>query len=311
MKGKIKTEKQKVLISGATGFLGKKLMKVFADEGFEVVGTASEKKGKILKMDITDADEVMDMIVAEKPAVVVHAAATTRVDWCEDNKEEAFRINVDGSVNVANACRKIGAKMVYISTDYVFDGTKKGKYVETDKRNPIGVYAQSKAAAEVAIEKILENHLIARVTVLYGYNDDEDRQTFVTHVINTLREGKEFVGFTDQENCPTYIDDIAGALVQLVRKDEKGIFHLTGAENLSRHAFTMKIAKVFGFDQKLIKKGSWDSSGHKAPRAKFLDDSIAKLESKGIRMSTIEEGLKKMKKQMEKANSKLLKKLKT
>ena len=188
-------KEQKILITGVTGFLGKKLMKLLPELGFEVIGTASEATGKIIKMDVTDAKEVIEVISREKPSAVIHAAAITKVDWCEDHKEETFRVNVDGTRNVSEACKDVGAKMVFVSTDYVFDGTKKGKYVETDARNPIGVYAQSKYEGEKAVEQAIENHIIARVSVIYGYNDSKDKETFVTYVKRILESKKELYGF--------------------------------------------------------------------------------------------------------------------
>ena len=296
-----KGKNARILITGATGLLGKKMMAVLPQLGFEVLGTASRAAGKIKKMDITDSREVMEVISGYRPDAVIHAAAITKVDWCEDNKDETFKVNVEGTRNVADACMKAGAKMVFISTDYVFDGTKESKYTEGDRRNPIGVYAQSKAAAEEVVEQMLDDYIIARVTVIYGYNDGNDKETFVTYVKKTLEKGIAMHGFTDQFNNPTFIDDIALATARLIEMDELGVFNMTGSENLNRYEFAGKIAKVFGLDASLIKKGSWDESGHKAPRAKRLNDSIAKLEKRGIRMRNIEEGLGEMKRQMDKA----------
>ena len=297
-----KNKKIRLLITGASGLLGKKMMKMLPGLGFDVLGTSSKASGKIKKMDVTDWKEVMDVVSGFKPDVVVHAAAVINVDWCEKNKDEAFRINVEGTSNVVEACNQNGAKMVLISTDYVFDGKKRGKYREEDERNPIGAYGWTKAEAEKVVEDMSNDAIIARASVLYGYNDRKDRETYVTYVIDTLKARKEVHGFTDQYNNPALIDEVVEAIAKLIKLDEEGIFHVTGPENLSRYEFAMKIAKVFGFDKGLVKKGTWESSEHKAPRAKRLDESIKKLESKGIRMSGIEEGLKKMKKQMEGAS---------
>ena len=291
-------KKTKVLLTGASGFLGKKIMMMFPELGFEVLGTSASKDENISKMDVTNRKEVLGLISDFKPDVVVHAAAVINVDWCEQNRDEAFRINVDGARNVAEACRDVGAKMVLVSTDYVFDGKKNGKYKEDDERNPVGVYGWTKAEAEKVVEQILDDYLIVRASVLYGFNDSRDRETYVTYVLRMLKSGEEVFGFTDQYNNPAFIDDVVQALAKLIKLDEGGIFHVTGPENISRFEFARKIVKVFGFDEKLVKKGTWESSEHKAPRAKRLDESIEKLESRGIKMSGIEEGLKKMKKQM-------------
>ena len=297
-----KNKKIKVLLTGAGGFLGKKIMIMFPELGFEVLGTSLSKDGKISKMDVTNSKEVIEIISGFRPDVVVHAAAAINVDWCEQNRDEAFRINVEGARNVAEACRKAGAKMILISTDYVFDGKKKGKYKEEDERNPVGVYGWTKAEAEKVVEQMLEDFLIVRASVLYGFNDAKDRETYVTYVLRMLKANEEVFGFTDQYNNPAFIDDVVQALTKLIKLDEGGVFHVTGPENISRFEFARKIAKVFGFNQGLVKEGTWVSSEHKAPRAKRLDESIEKLESRGIKMSGIGEGLKKMKKQMDAAS---------
>jgi len=295
-------KKTKVLLTGASGFLGKKIMAMFPGLGFEVLGTSVSKNGNVSKMDVTNRKEVMELISGFKPDVVVHAAAVINVDWCEQNRDEAFRINVDGARNVAEGCKAEGAKMVLVSTDYVFDGKKNGKYKEDDERNPVGAYGWTKAEAEKVVEEILGNYLIVRASVLYGFNDAKDRETYVTYVLRRLKAGEEVFGFTDQYNNPAFIDDVVQALAKLIKLDEGGVFHVTGPENISRFEFARKIAKVYGFDPELVKKGTWESSGHKAPRAKRLDESIEKLESRGVKMSGIEEGLKKMKRQIDAAS---------
>ena len=218
----------KILITGATGFLGKKLMSFLPKKGFEVIGTANGKKNGFTPLNIKDRKEVSKVIGGEKPDVVIHCAAVTNVDYAENNKKETFETNVKGTENVALACKAIGAKLIHISTDYVYGGSKNSKYSENDELNATGIYSQSKIEAEKIVEKTLDNSIIARVTLLYGYNDRDDKNTFVNWVVRSLGEGREISAFTDQYSNPTLIDDIAGALATLIEKGRNGIYNVTG-----------------------------------------------------------------------------------
>ena len=290
-----------VLITGSNGFLGKKLVKIFLEKKAEVIiTTRTEQENKnAIKMDITDSENVDAVLKEQKPRVVIHSAAITHVDWCESNREKTFEVNVNGTKNVALGCKKIGAKMVLISTDYVFDGEKKGKYFETDFTNPINVYGQSKLEAEKVTSEILTDFLITRVTAIYGYNDEFDKKTFPTHIIENLSKKTELQCFVDQYLNPTLINDISEGIFSLLKKNQKGIFHMTGRENLNRWEFAKKTAKVFSLNEKLLKQGFWKKSSFAAKRPKKLDISIEKFENQGITMSNAEQGLLKMKKDME------------
>lgn len=290
----------KVLVTGANGFLGKKISKIFFEKGIEVIRTDQSGRNGALELDVTDEKMALKVIKENEPDVVVHTAAITRVDWCETHRKETFKVNVDGARNIAVACRKAGAKMVLLSTDYVFDGEKKGKYTERDNLNPVNVYAKSKAQAEIMVQKELTDFLIARVTVLYGYNDEFDKKCFPMHVIDALKAQKEFYCFVEQYSNPTLINDIALAIFLLLEKKQNGVFNLTGSENLNRLEFAKKIAKVFNLDEGLLKKGSWEKSGFKAKRPTHLDVSIKKLQDLGINMSDSFNGLLVMKQDMEK-----------
>ena len=152
-----KNKKIRLLITGASGLLGKKMMKMLPGLGFDVLGTSSKASGKIKKMDVTDWKEVMDVVSGFRPDVVVHAAAVINVDWCEKNKDEAFRINVEGTSNVVEACNQNGAKMVLISTDYVFNGDSQKAYEEEDKPAPVNWYARTKLEGEKICRCFREN----------------------------------------------------------------------------------------------------------------------------------------------------------
>lgn len=290
---------KKILVTGADGFLGTKLMDILPNKGFEVVGTTlCREKPRFIFLDIRDRENTIRVISNERPDAVIHTAAITNVDWSETKKEETFETNVKGTENVALGCKEIGAKIILISTDYVFDGSKEDPYTEEDKCNPLGVYAESKLEAEKTVMKTDDNYIIARVNVLYGYNGKNDKKTFVNWVADSLRNGKEINAFKNQYSCPTLIDDIAYALATLIEKDRKGIYLVAGKEYISRLEFARKIAKAFGLDESLIKEGSLANSSQLAKRPKHIKCDISKLESEGINMSTIDEGLAKIKQQM-------------
>jgi len=289
----------KCLITGANGFLGKKISKIFLNERNEVFCTVKGGKNSGNSLDITDKKNVFRIFEKKMPDVVIHTAAATNVDWCETHRKETFKINVEGTKNISLACKIIGAKLVYISTDYVFDGTKNGKYNEEDKTNPKNVYAESKLEGELTLQKELEDYIISRVTVLYGYNDRFDKKCFPMRVIEALSAKKEFFCFVDQYSNPTLINDISKAILSLVKKNQKGLFHMTGSENLNRLEFAKKTAKIFGLDESLLLESSWEKSGFLAKRQPKLNISIKKLENCGIQMSDASKGLLQMKKDME------------
>lgn len=293
----------KVLVIGGDGFLGKKILSIFSKKGEKVTGTGHSKKAKnLIPLDITSRKRVFEVIEKVKPDVVINTAALTDVDWCETHEKECFKVNIDGVENIALACKKLECKMVQISTDYVFDGRKKTKYNEKDKPIPLNVYSKSKYKAEKVVQKNLENYLIIRTIVLYGFNDLEDKTTFVKWVLEKLKEGKEFKVVEDQVGCPTLIDDIAEALFVLIKKDRKGVYHASGSEYISRHNFAKKIAKAFGFNKRLVKPCLSSELKQKAKRAKYLNSDLGKIKKEGIKISSIDEGLIKMKKCMDEHN---------
>lgn len=292
----------KVLVTGANGFLGKKIVKILKQKNFTIIPTSKIKDSTNLFLDITKKESVLELLKSENPDVVIHTAALTNVDWCEENPKETFKVNVEGTKNVCNGCIKTNAKMVLISTDYIFDGSKSSSYVENDKPNPLGVYANSKLEAELVVLDLLQDFLIGRVTALYGFNDQLDKTTFPKFVLTALTSKHEIKCFTDQYSNPTLIDDVANALVKLIEKNKKGIYHMTGSENLNRFEFAKKIAKIFELNGDLIKTGTWIGSGHKSKRPKMIKSSIEKLQGEGIKMNNINEGLLIMKKQMELQN---------
>jgi len=286
----------KILVTGAAGFLGTKVMKILKDD-FELIGTDRGSAKGNLKMDITKKEEVDFVFQKVKPDVVLHIAAMTDVDRCETDKEMANRINVMGTKNIIDGCARIKAKLVHISTDFVFNGGK-GDYAEDDLPDPLSYYANTKLQAEGLLRRSGLKWLVIRPEVLYGYNGDGSERSFVQWVYSSLKQGKEIKVVDDQYNTPTLVDDIAGALGVLIKKGSEGIYHVAGPDKLSRYDMAVKLAEVFGFDRRLVKRIK--SSELKQTAKRPVDSSLntEKLKREGVMMHTFEEGLKIMKKQM-------------
>lgn len=277
-----------------TGFFGEKLFRSLGARDIEAEGTVPVQSGGFTQLDITDKAAVDYAVSNSLAETVVLAAAVSSVDYCEQHKEETFNVNVNGAKNIAAACRKNNAKLVFLSTDYVFDGAK-GNYSETDRTNPLQYYGATKLMAEQEVLK-LENSLVLRISSLYGYNSPADRVCFPLFVFNQLKQGKQ-VEASGQITNPTLIDDAANALLQLCEMDARGIYHAVGSDAVSRFDVAHAVAELFELDAGLIKKTCDLHLLAKRPADSSL--SIKKLNSVGIEMQSFASGLAEMKKQME------------
>jgi dTDP-4-dehydrorhamnose reductase len=293
------TNDRKLLVTGASGLLGSRIIKL-AKHGYVAVPVYHTKQlhPNSLKLDITDSSEVLKLLIKLKPDVIIHTASETNVDKCETQKNYAQKVNVDGTRNIAVACGKVGAKLVYISTDYVFDG-EKGDYNEQDKPNPINYYGLTKLEGEKQVTKNCQKYFILRTSVLYGWHPW--KQNFATWIINQLKQNKEITVVKDHYNTPTLADNLAEITIKAVQKDLQGLYHASGSERISRYQFAKQIAKTFNLDPNLIKPvkmsqlTAWIA---KRPKDSSLNtDKIQKqLKTKPL---NITEGLKRMKKEAE------------
>jgi dTDP-4-dehydrorhamnose reductase len=277
----------KVLITGASGLLGRALLKEAAKSNMTAVAVYNRHAvDGGFPMNITKFDEVETAIRQVAPDFVIHAAAFTDVDACESEPQRAWEVNAVGTKYVAEACDEHGAKMVYISTDYVFDG-ENGPYSEADPTHPINVYGESKLAGE-RFAMGHSNNAVARVCVLYG----PDKPNFVTWIINALRTSKPINVVSDQFNTPTYVGSCARALLRLCQLDLRGVYHVAGREQISRYAFACEIADVFALDKKLINVTTTDKLKQQARRPMNSSLDVAKAEQAlGMRLANVREGL--------------------
>jgi len=241
---------KEVLVTGASGLLGGKLVGVLSKD-YEVIPTHRMQAlhPNSVRMDIVDRDRVFEVLREVSPDVVVHAAAETNVDKCETDRESAWMLNAAGTKNVAEACAKIGAKLIYVSTDYVFDGAK-GLYVEEDEANPVNYYGLTKLRGEQFVKDLCEDFVIARTSVLYGWH--RKKLNFATWVVDSIRNGKRISVVEDHYNSPTLADDLAEMILGIAKADATGVFHTSGSERIGRYKFALKIAEAFNLDRRLI-----------------------------------------------------------
>ena len=275
----------KIILTGADGFLGKKVFSYLNKEGFDVVPLYHKD------VDITKYEVLKKFFYKVKPDFVVHTAALTSVDYCEEHKEEAFRVNVIATDFMQDLCYELKAKLLFTSTNYVFDG-EKGNYKEDDERNPVNYYGLSKLAAEDITLKS-PNNIILRPSLLYGFNDRNDKAHFVSFIVNKLNKGEQVNVAADLVLNPTLIDDVAIAIKKLIDKDAIGVFNCSGSEKISRYDFAVKIARFFNLNSELIKPVLSSRIDFKAkrPRDSSLDNS--KIKKLGISTSRILEGFRK------------------
>jgi len=247
----LKKPKGRLFVTGASGLLGNKIVELTKNDYTVIpLHNTNPLHPNSLQLDITNMNETLNLFRKLKPEVVIHTASETNVDKCEIEKDHAWKVNVNGTRNIALACSKTEAKLVYISTDYVFDG-EKGNYNEQDKPNPINYYGVTKLEGEKQVTQNCQKYFILRTSVLYGWHPW--KQNFATWVINQLKQDKEITVAEDHYNTPTLADNLAEITLEAIQKDLQGLYHASGSERVSRYVFAKQIAKAFNLDPNLIK----------------------------------------------------------
>jgi dTDP-4-dehydrorhamnose reductase len=225
----------KVLVTGAKGMLGLDLTDALSQR-YEVYGR------DIDDFDITREKETMDAIIGIRPDIVIHAAAYTDVDGSESHIDVANSVNGGGTKNVASACNELGSKMVYISTDYVFDGTKSGAYSEEDPPCPINAYGRSKLEGERWVRTLVDQFVIVRTAWLFGRGGNN----FVKSILKLAREKGALSVVNDQIGSPTYAVDLSRAIYGLTEKECQGIYHITNGGTCSWYEYAQEILAMSG-----------------------------------------------------------------
>jgi len=270
---------RQVVVTGATGQLGAAVVQKFrAVGGWLVKGLSHEE------VECTDPVSVRAVLAGLSPAVVVHCAAFVRVDDCEDQPDVAFRVNALGALHVARACREAGARCVYVSTDYVFDGTKAEPYTEEDVPQPINVYGASKLAGEHLVRQTCPDAVVVRVASLFGGRGARGKGTnFVLTVLERARRGEALRVVDDIQMSPTYTLDAAEAIVHLVERGALGLFHVVNDGRCTWYEFARKIVELSGL-QVPVEPVSHDAFPTRARRPANSALATHRLAGLGIRL---------------------------
>ena len=278
----------RILITGACGMLGRDLVEVLSGDqelyllDVQTFSPSLSSRFSTLTLDITDSAKTYREITRINPDIVIHAAAYTDVDECETNRDLAFRVNALGTRNIALACQRFDTELLYISTDFVFDGEKGEPYLEFDRPNPQSIYGKSKYWGELYIESLLSRFYIVRSSWLFGKNG----KNFVSTILNLAKQKKEIEVVNDQIGSPTYTKDLAQAIAQLIVREGKdsitraslyGIWHITNSGQCSWYEFAREILQD---SDVLVKPITSEELNRPAKRPKFsvLENGVRKLQ---------------------------------
>ncbi len=290
-----------VLITGANGLLGQKLCRHFSSS-YKVIATDLHSQNFVSpsnlsyeSLDLTNRKALEFYVRFYNPTVIINAAAYTDVDGCEINKDQAWAVNVGGVKNLVGVCQKHNIKLVHLSTDFIFDG-EKGPYSEDDPPHPVGFYGETKLESENVIKQSGINFLIVRTNILYGFGQ-KVKKNFLLWLLEKLSAGQKLKIVTDQFNNPTLADNLSLCILEMMQKDISGIFHIGGAEYLSRYDFALKVAENFNFDKADISPTKTEFLKQKAKRplrgGLKTDKAQKTLQTK---LLNVEEGLDQAKK---------------
>jgi dTDP-4-dehydrorhamnose reductase len=291
----------RILITGANGLLGQALVRRMSRfPEYDVLATALDdaprfqrSSGGYVPLDVTRPSDVRDIFEDFAPDVVVNCAAVSDVHACRENRSRAHAVNARAVKTLASQCRAVGARLVQVSTDFVFDG-RDGPYEETDRPNPVNYYGRTKLAGENAVREAgLSKWSIARTVLVYGTGHGLSRSNVVLWVLNKLSDGEPIHVVDDQWRTPTYVEDLAKGIERMVHFEKTGIYHLSGREMMTVYDLACTVADVFGLDASLIQpvdSDYFDEAVDRPPRTGFL---ILKAESElGYKPRPLREGLR-------------------
>tara|TARA_Y100000310_G_C20591158_1_gene768066 strand:- start:461 stop:1309 length:849 start_codon:yes stop_codon:yes gene_type:complete len=277
----------KIAIIGASGFLGTKLVNFFSKNN-EVFGSDTKERRNLYKLDATKQEDVDKFFLKYNPEVVIDTVALTSSVTCERNPNLCKKLNYETAKNIAKGCKKIGARMVFISSSYIFDG-KKGSYKETDKPSPKNEYGKQKILAEKEVLGVKDS-IVVRVDVMYGLDESTGKIKVGTGLFN-----KEIIEMGDNDliRSPLYIKDLPKIISTLLEKNQSGIFNVAGSKKINLFSFMEEVSSIIpnGPKIKLVDNSNWIV---KSPKNSSLD--ISKINSLDIQTTSPEEALKELKK---------------
>jgi dTDP-4-dehydrorhamnose reductase len=284
----------KVLVIGGTGLVGNALVRAWTARGADVVAATyhSHASGSFLQLDMQDEARVRELLGRHRPAVVAVPAANPFVDYCERHPEQTRQVNVDGTLNVARACRDLGARMIFYSSDYVYDGAK-GVYTEEDAPCPINEYGRQKAETERGVLAADPRNLVLRTSAAYGWQWEP--KNFALQIRAKLSAGQPLTVADDIRYNPTYVENLAEITTELVETGSAGIYHVVGAEEIVRFDFAVRVARAFGLDERLLKPAPMSKLESSTPRPKQSSLRTDKVRAEvSVQPIGVDEGLRRM-----------------
>ena len=293
-----------ILLTGATGLLGSYVVRSWRGSG-NLLGiykgnynVPDDRNVRYLSVDVRDREKLQRIFEKYPIDVVLHAAGEARVDFCEKNYELAYSANVTGTENIAGMCRAHKSKMVYISTNAVFDGTKP-LYREEDEPNPMNSYGRIKLECEKLVGGSFDDFLIVRPILMFGWNRPQERENVATWILRKLRQGEQIKLVDDIYDNPLYALQSAECIIKLVEKNKKGVYHIGGGDVVNRYQFGLAMAEVFDLDRDLIKPVKNAYFEEIAPRPKDTSYDTQKIRRElGIKPMGVREALGEMAKEM-------------
>lgn len=295
-----------ILATGSNGLLGQKITeKILAEGRVKLIATSKGANRypigdgyEYIEMDILDNARVEQVISTYRPDAIVHTAAMTNVDTSEENKELCYALNVKATQNLVSLCEKYQIHFIYLSTDFVFDGTD-GPYAEEDVPNPLSYYGETKLLAEHAVKASKAKWAILRTILVYGITKDMSRSNIVLWAKGALEKGLPINVVNDQWRMPTLAEDLADACLLAVENNARGVYHISGKDNMSIVDLVRKVADYWALDQSLILEINSESLNQKAKRPAKTGFILGKaIEDLKYCPHSFEEGLKRVKEQM-------------
>lgn len=288
-----------ILITGSNGLLGQKLVKLIHESGeYKLIATArgENRVKKVVgftyaSMDITNADQVHAVFDKYQPDYVIHGAAMTNVDQCEDDHEGCDQLNVSAVDFIVQACEKHNSFLCHVSTDFIFDGAN-GPYDEEAEANPVSYYGESKLRGEEIVISSSLKWAIARTILVYGITEEMSRSNIILWVKNSLESGKSLQIVDDQWRSPTLAEDLAMGCYLIIKKEAEGVFNISGKDVLTPYEMAIKTTEFFNLDQSLITKTDGSKFQQKAKRPPKTGFVITKAQNKlGYNPVSFDEGI--------------------
>lgn len=290
----------RVLIVGASGFIGQHLVRrLTVSSGYQISGTCNSIVPEIencrwIQADLTDRRQMEETFHLARPDLVVHLAAMADVNQCESEPGRATQMNVGGTENVVSISAEYRARLVYLSTEYVFGGDQ-GHYSESDSPKPTTHYGQTKWEAEQAVARYSYPWSIVRTSLVYGWHPRADRANLVSRVIDSLSHGRPAYGYTDMYRSPVYVEDLVEGTMKVMGEDYTGISHIAGPEWVHMGEFVHAVAQVFNLDNSLVVETEAPTDGASGSRPNLLGlDSTQTLRRLGFQPQDMVSGLKDM-----------------